>query len=54
MLRTRNLLVGYVGNPLIQVPDLELRRLKTAALIGPNGAGKTTFLKTILRSVTAP
>jgi ATP-binding cassette subfamily F protein 3 len=51
VLRTRNLLVGYVGNPLIQVPDLELRRLETAALIGPNGAGKTTFLKTILRQI---
>ncbi|RMF48795.1 MAG: ABC transporter ATP-binding protein [Anaerolineae bacterium] len=48
VLRTENLLVGYPGNPLFRVPDLELRRLECAAVIGPNGAGKSTFLKTIL------
>ncbi|GAB4398737.1 MAG: ABC-F family ATP-binding cassette domain-containing protein [Anaerolineales bacterium] len=48
ILRTRSLLIGYPGNPLFTVPDLELRRQECAALIGPNGAGKTTFLKTIL------
>ncbi len=48
ILRTQDLLVGYPGNPLIRIPDLELRRLECAAIIGPNGAGKTTFLKTIL------
>jgi ATP-binding cassette subfamily F protein 3 len=51
ILRTRDLLVGYPGNPLFQAPDIELRRLECAALIGPNGAGKTTFLKTILAQV---
>lgn len=51
VLRTRNLLVGYPGNPLFTSPDLELRRLECAALIGPNGAGKTTFLKTILEKL---
>jgi ATP-binding cassette subfamily F protein 3 len=40
--------VGYPGNPLLSVDDLELRRLECAAVIGPNGAGKTTLLKTIL------
>jgi ATP-binding cassette subfamily F protein 3 len=48
VLRSRDLLVGYPGNPLFTAPDLELRRLECAALIGPNGAGKSTFLKTIL------
>ncbi len=48
ILRTQDLLVGYPGNPLFRVPDLELRRLECAAIIGPNGAGKSTFLKTIL------
>ncbi len=48
ILRTQDLLIGYPGNPLFRVPDLELRRLECAALIGPNGAGKSTFLKTIL------
>jgi ATP-binding cassette subfamily F protein 3 len=48
ILRTRELVVGYPGNPLFASIDLELRRLECAAVIGPNGAGKTTFLKTIL------
>ncbi|GAB4533923.1 MAG: ABC-F family ATP-binding cassette domain-containing protein [Anaerolineales bacterium] len=48
ILRTQDLVVGYPGNPLFRVPNLELHRLECAALIGPNGAGKTTFLKTIL------
>lgn len=48
ILRTRDLVVGYPGNPLFSSIDLELRRLECAAIIGPNGAGKTTFLKTIL------
>jgi ATP-binding cassette subfamily F protein 3 len=47
VLRTRNLAVGY-GRPLLEIGDLELRRLHRAALIGPNGSGKTTFLKTLL------
>jgi ATP-binding cassette subfamily F protein 3 len=51
ILRTRDLVVGYPGNPLFRAPDIELRRLECAALIGPNGAGKTTFLKTILEQV---
>ncbi len=48
VLRTHDMLIGYPGQVLFRVPDLELRRLECAALIGPNGAGKTTFLKTIL------
>jgi ATP-binding cassette subfamily F protein 3 len=51
VLRTRDLIIGYPGNPLFRAEDIELRRLETAALIGPNGAGKTTFLKTILEKV---
>jgi ATP-binding cassette subfamily F protein 3 len=48
VLRTKNLKIGYPGNPLFTAPDLELPRLECAALIGPNGTGKTTFLKTLL------
>jgi ATP-binding cassette subfamily F protein 3 len=48
VLKTRGLTVGYPGNRLFAVPDIELTRQECAALIGPNGSGKTTFLKTIL------
>ena len=48
VLRTRGLAIGYPGNFLFSVPDLELQRLACVALIGPNGAGKTTFLRVLL------
>ena len=48
VLRTRDLAIGYPGNCLFTVPDIELQRLGCIALIGPNGAGKTTFLRVLL------
>ncbi|MFC1922675.1 ribosomal protection-like ABC-F family protein [Chloroflexota bacterium] len=48
ILSTREVTIGYPGNPLLSSSDLELHRLDCAAVIGPNGAGKTTLLKTIL------
>ncbi len=53
VLRTKGLTVGYPGNPLLDVPDIELFRLERAAIIGPNGAGKSTLLKTILETLPA-
>ena len=49
VLLTRGLVLGYAddGLPLLQVPDIMLRRGEVAALIGPNGVGKSAFLKTI-------
>ncbi len=51
VIRTRDLQIGYPGNLLFNVPDIELRRQDCTALIGPNGAGKTTFLKTLLGQI---
>ncbi len=47
VLMTQDLLVGFPGKPLFNVPDLVLRRGEVAALIGANGAGKSTLVKTI-------
>jgi ATP-binding cassette, subfamily F, member 3 len=48
VMRAGDVVIGYPGNSLFTVRDLELRRTECAALIGPNGSGKTTFLKTML------
>jgi len=51
VLRAHEVEIGYPGNRLFSVQNLELRRGECAALIGPNGSGKTTFLKSLLDQV---
>jgi ATP-binding cassette, subfamily F, member 3 len=48
VLRATQLTVGYPGNTLFSVRNLELKRGECAALIGPNGSGKTSFLKVLM------
>jgi len=48
ILRTYDLQIGYNGQPLLAIPDLELHRLERVAIIGPNGSGKSTLLKTVI------
>ena len=48
VLRAEDAVIGYPGNKLFTVRNLELRRGECAALLGPNGTGKTTFLKVLM------
>ncbi len=47
-LRSQDLAVGYDGQAILDIDDIELERGERAALIGGNGTGKTTFLRTLL------
>lgn len=45
---TRDLRIGYEARaPLLNAPDLLVRRGETVAIIGGNGVGKSTLLKTL-------
>ena len=50
-LETRDLSVGYHGQPLIRDLNFSLEKGEILSLIGPNGAGKTTILKHIIRQM---
>lgn len=44
MLVVENLVAGYGGRPLAQLPQLQVGAGETALLLGPSGSGKTTLL----------
>ncbi|MGN0168400.1 MAG: ABC transporter ATP-binding protein [Acetatifactor sp.] len=48
---TRQMSVGYQGEPLIRDIGISLERGEILTLIGPNGAGKSTILKSIARQL---
>jgi len=47
VLALEDLAIGYVGAPLAQGLNAQIRQGARVALIGPNGAGKTTLVRTI-------
>ena len=49
---TRQMSVGYQGEPLIRDIEIALHQGEILTLIGPNGAGKSTILKSIARQLT--
>ncbi|MBU2019218.1 MAG: ABC transporter ATP-binding protein [Bacteroidetes bacterium] len=50
MIEVRNAKIGYV-NPLIQIPQLNLRKGELYGLVGANGKGKSTFMKSVIGEI---
>ncbi len=48
VLSTVRLRIGYPGNSLLALPNVQVARGQRVALIGPNGAGKSTLLRTLI------
>ena len=51
VVRARNAKIGYPGNTLFEISEVEIRGRQRAALVGPNGSGKSTFLRSLLGKV---
>src|SRR5690606_35051696 len=47
LLSLRDLSVGYNGNTVAKIANLDIRNVDFFAIIGANGSGKSTFLKTV-------
>ena len=47
MLEIKGLAAGYLGEPVVEAIDIEVRSGEAVAIIGSNGAGKTTLFRAI-------
>jgi len=53
MITVSNIFKSYNGNPVVNIPQLEVRQGEIVGLVGNNGAGKTTFFRLLLDLVRA-
>jgi ATP-binding cassette subfamily B protein len=53
IVRLRSVQLSYDGQPVLDIPSLEIRPGEKVLLVGPNGAGKTSLLH-ILSGYMAP
>jgi tungstate transport system ATP-binding protein len=51
VIEARDLTMSYGGQPVLDVPSLEVRRNEVLVIIGPNGSGKTTLLLCLTRLI---
>lgn len=52
VLATRDLAIGYEGNPLVRGIQFAVQRGERWAILGANGSGKTTLLRTLVGART--
>ena len=51
VLTVENAAIGYDGEVLSQLINLDLRKMNAVAIVGPNGIGKSTFIKSIVDQI---
>ena len=51
VLTVENAAIGYDGEILSELINLDLRKMNAVAIVGPNGIGKSTFIKSIVDQI---
>ena len=51
VLTVENAAIGYDGEILSELINLDLRKMNAVAIVGPNGIGKSTFIKSIMDQI---